>query len=411
MATDHITQRSADVFINFVRSHLTKSASQKIFRYEKIKSERQLREAGKEVSRENAHPNIHDPKSRHKNRLLFQHAYIEHKPGETYSKGFMRGYREILKEKDIDRNKFRKDQNLGVEFIVTLSPQAFEHGEVPVDSKQFELWVNTSLDFLKTNLGEERILTITLHLDEGSAHIHCIMLPIELKYNKYRECEIFTICARDVLDYKNFADLSNDLDQRLSFLNIKPSTNPTKRTHVPVRELYGELKQTVCIAREAIDKVEQDLEESRVQKEKELQKKKEQQEAELANERMKIIRYEEIIKKKVLKHLETYIAFAIQLSKIKHLDKQDFLKNQQIKLKLQTELAVALNLSTSIEKTFIDSDIPNDYATQSTKKVLDTLLSKQSITQNLAGAIIRQVKTEQQKIAQQNQTPQPKPLH
>ena len=145
--------------------------------------------------------------------------------------------------------------------------------------------------------------------------------------------------------------------------------------------------------------------------EKELQKKKEQQEAELANERMKIIHYQEIIKKKVLKHLETYIAFAIQLSKIKHLDKQDFLKNQQIKLKLQTELAVALNLSTSIEKTFIDSDIPNDYAIQSTKKVLDTLLSKQSITQNLAGAIIRQVKTEQQKIAQQNQTPQPKPLH
>ena len=74
-----------------------------------------------------------------------------------------------------------------------------------VKNKDFILeWANTCMDFVYNDLGytKEQILHATLHLDEATPHIHCVVVPLVKKLNKRTNTERYTISKKQYIKDK-----------------------------------------------------------------------------------------------------------------------------------------------------------------------------------------------------------------
>lgn len=77
-------------------------------------------------------------------------------------------------------------------------------------------WANTCMDFVYNDLGytKEQILHSTLHLDEETPHIHCVVVPLVKKLDKRTNTERYTISKKqyikDKLHLSQLQDIYND---------------------------------------------------------------------------------------------------------------------------------------------------------------------------------------------------------
>ena len=96
-------------------------------------------------------------------------------------------------------------------------------------------WANTCMDFVYNNLGytKEQVLHATLHLDEATPHIHCVVVPLVKKLDKRTNTERYTISKKqyikDKLHLSQLQDIYNvrlrekgyDLEQGIKGSNAK----------------------------------------------------------------------------------------------------------------------------------------------------------------------------------------------
>lgn len=93
----------------------------------------------------------------------------------------------------------RKDSVLGIDLMLTTSPEFFqdensklgktwhENGSVrPEYRKKIDDWAATQIAFVKKQFGENSIKYAVLHLDETTPHIHLLITPEETKVLKYK---------------------------------------------------------------------------------------------------------------------------------------------------------------------------------------------------------------------------------
>lgn len=73
----------------------------------------------------------------------------------------------------------RLDENLAVKDALSMDEVKAEDGyfEYPADEKEFKEWQARTIDFLKDRFGEENILEVQCHMDEGCPHIHAVFSP------------------------------------------------------------------------------------------------------------------------------------------------------------------------------------------------------------------------------------------
>lgn len=80
-----------------------------------------------------------------------------------------------LQEANDDKNgknkAFRSDTVGSLEVLLAVSPGYF-------DSNDLELWVEAQKDFIVSEFGRENIVSMVLHLDETTPHIHCEVIPV-----------------------------------------------------------------------------------------------------------------------------------------------------------------------------------------------------------------------------------------
>lgn len=180
-----------------------------IFRSEPIYTLNDLAQIGSHNKREkkayNSNPDI---------RVELSKNNIELVPlTEKYVKGFYNLTKEYRKEHEnrmkTERENRKKTFNqmlnqsqnvVADELIFTASNNFFENMTIE-DIKE---WANTSMEFVYNDLGytKEQILHATVHLDEKTPHLHCVVVPLVKKYDKRTKTERFTISKKQYIKDK-----------------------------------------------------------------------------------------------------------------------------------------------------------------------------------------------------------------
>lgn len=94
---------------------------------------------------------------------------IDMPDGDTYLSFFEK---KISNLPYYDTHKIRKDNTIGYEILLSYSLKNFP------DNFSLEEWVNTSKQWLIDEFGKDNIASAVLHMDEGTPHIHAVMIPI-----------------------------------------------------------------------------------------------------------------------------------------------------------------------------------------------------------------------------------------
>lgn len=111
-------------------------------------------------------PNV-DPSRSHLNRYL--------KVGKNNLESSIM---ERIKEAEVKR-KVRPDAVLGIEFMMTASPEFFDEDMRKGNSPKLEEWIKDSIKYIEDLAGgEKNIVQLVLHMDEETPHFQGVFVPL-----------------------------------------------------------------------------------------------------------------------------------------------------------------------------------------------------------------------------------------
>ena len=144
--------------------------------------------------------------------------HIIHAPQYTYS----RKIKELIKEYGC---KTRKDSVKLVETLITASPEFMNRLGKGEQREYFE----RAVKFMKDEIGEDRIISAVVHMDEATPHMHLVFCPI----NKDGK-----LSAKSILgNQKSLSEWQtryyNYMHERWNELERGKSAQETKRKHIP----------------------------------------------------------------------------------------------------------------------------------------------------------------------------------
>ncbi len=149
---------------------------------------------------------------------------------EKYSQGFynlVKDYKKEYEEKQLttreDRRKsFDKmldDSNSVVadELMFTSDNEFFKN----MSKKDIKKWADTCMDFVYKDLGytKEQVLHATVHMDEKTPHLHCVVVPLIKKFDKRTNTKKYTISKKHYI--KSGAYISELQDKYWQRMNDK----------------------------------------------------------------------------------------------------------------------------------------------------------------------------------------------
>lgn len=147
---------------------------------------------------------------------------------EKYVKGFYNLTKDYKKEHDermkterAERKKtfnqmLNKSKNVVAdELMFTATNDFFKD----MSTENIKLWADTCMDFVYDDLGytKDQILHSTIHLDEKTPHIHCVVIPLIKKLDKRTNTERFTISKKQYIKDKfHLSELQDKYHKRLT---------------------------------------------------------------------------------------------------------------------------------------------------------------------------------------------------
>ena len=169
---------------------------------------------------------------------------------EKYVKGFHNLTKEYRKQHE-EKQKIERDDRkrsysemlnksksvVADELLFTATNKFFKD-----KNKDFILeWANTCMDFVYNDLGytKEQVLHVTLHLDEATPHIHCVVVPLVKKLDKRTNTERYTISKKqyikDKLHLSQLQDIYNDRLREKGY-DLERGIKGSNAKHQKVRE-------------------------------------------------------------------------------------------------------------------------------------------------------------------------------
>ena len=152
---------------------------------------------------------------------------------EKYSQGFYELVKDYKKEYDekqlITREDRRKpfdkmldDSNSVVadELMFTSDNEFFKN----MSKKDIKKWADTCMDFVYEDLGYEKwqVLHATVHMDEKTPHLHCVVVPLIKKFDKRTNTEKYTISKKHYMKSgKYISKLQDKYWQRMNANGFK----------------------------------------------------------------------------------------------------------------------------------------------------------------------------------------------
>ena len=197
---------------------------------------------------------------------------------EKYVKGFHNLTKEYRKQHEEKQKTEREDRKrsysemlnksrsvVADELLFTATNKFFKDKD-----KNFILkWANTCMDCVYNDLGytKEQILHSTLHLDEATPHIHCVVVPLVKKLDKRTNTERYTISKKQYIkDKLHLSQLQDIYNVRLreKGYNLERGIKGSNAKHQKVKEFKKTTKyyeNKVEIINKRLDNAMNDFEE------------------------------------------------------------------------------------------------------------------------------------------------------
>ncbi len=140
-----------------------------------------------------------------------------------------------LVKEAIGTQRIRKNAVLGVEMLLSASPEYFRPGQIEkageYDAHRLNSWVGASTQWLKERYSN-RVVKAVLHLDEATPHIHVLLVPLDAagKLN----CRALFGGSRHTLSV-----LQSDYAQAVKSLGIIRGIENSRATHQKVSQFYA----------------------------------------------------------------------------------------------------------------------------------------------------------------------------
>lgn len=147
---------------------------------------------------------------------------------DKYVKGFYNITKEYRKEHDErmktereDRKKtfnqmLNKSKNVVADELLFTATHNFFKNMEESDIKE---WANTCMQFVYKDLGynKSQILHATIHMDEETPHLHCVVVPLVKKYDKRTNTERYAISKKQYIKDKiHLSELQDKYHLRLT---------------------------------------------------------------------------------------------------------------------------------------------------------------------------------------------------
>lgn len=169
---------------------------------------------------------------------------------EKYVKGFHNLTKEYKKQHEEKQKTEREDRKRSYTEMVNKSKSVVADELLFTATNNFFKdkdqdfileWANTCMDFVYNDLGytKEQILHSTLHLDEETPHIHCVVVPLVKKMDKRTNTERYTISKKqyikDKIHLSQLQDIYNDRLREKGY-DLERGIKGSNAKHQKVRE-------------------------------------------------------------------------------------------------------------------------------------------------------------------------------
>ena len=145
---------------------------------------------------------------------------------------YVKGFKELTKEYEKEHNERQKTERqerkktysqmlnksknvVADELLFTATHNFFEN----MNKDDIIDWANTCMEFVYKDLGytKSQVLHATIHLDEETPHLHCVVIPLVKKYDKRTNTERYAISKKQYIrDKYHLSELQDKYHKRLT---------------------------------------------------------------------------------------------------------------------------------------------------------------------------------------------------
>ena len=197
---------------------------------------------------------------------------------EKYVKGFYnltkeyrKEHEERMKNEREDRKKtfkqmLDKSNNVIADELLFTATNEFFNNMTKEDIKE---WADTCMEFVYNDLGykKEQVLHATVHMDEKTPHIHCVVVPLVKKYDKRTNSERYTISKKQYIrDKIHLSELQDKYYKRLTDkgYDLERGIKGSGSKHIEIKEykkINRDLEKKINIRTEKLNKEIKELDE------------------------------------------------------------------------------------------------------------------------------------------------------
>lgn len=238
-----------------------------IFRSEPIMTINDLAQIGSHNKREkkayNSNPDIDIERSKDN---------IELVPlSDKYVKGFYNVVKDYKKEHEERMSVMREDRKktfkqmldksnnvVADELLFTATNEFFKD----MTREDIKDWADTCMEFVYEDLGytKEQVLHATVHLDEKTPHIHCVVVPLVKKFDKRTNTERYTISKKQYIKDKiHLSELQDKYHKRLTDkgYDLERGIKGSDRKHIKIKDykkINRKLEENLKVRNNRLDK-------------------------------------------------------------------------------------------------------------------------------------------------------------
>ena len=190
---------------------------------------------------------------------------------DELTKEYKKEHEERMKTERADRKKryhemLNSSRNcVADELVMTASHNFFKD----MSKEQIKEWADTCMEFVYNDLGykKEQILHATVHLDEETPHIHCVVVPLVKKIDNRTKTERYTISKKQYIkDKLQLSRLQDMYHKRLTEkgYDLERGIKGSDNKHIKIKEykkMTKKLNHELNVKSDRLDKAMNDFEE------------------------------------------------------------------------------------------------------------------------------------------------------
>ena len=197
---------------------------------------------------------------------------------DKYVKGFYELTKEYKKEHEIRMKTEREDrkrtfkqmldrsQNVVADELLFTATNEFFKDMTREDIKE---WADTCMEFVYNDLGytKEQVLHATVHMDEKTPHVHCVVVPLVKKFDKRTNTERYTISKKQYIKDKiHLSELQDKYHKRLTDkgYDLERGIKGSDRKHIKIKEykkINRKLEENLNVRNNRLDKAMSEFDE------------------------------------------------------------------------------------------------------------------------------------------------------